>query len=326
MKFSIIGTSWITELFIKATQQTGLTTLHSVYSRKEKSAREFAQKHGAMHWFTDMADMLADNETNFVYIASPNSFHFEHTMKCLESGKHVFCEKPLVFTEKQWGKVKHKADELGLYVFEGYRHLFSPNYHTLKSELKKVGKVRSAMFQYIQYSSKYDRFKNGEEPNVFTKEFAGGALMDLGVYPLSMTIDLFGEPQEIHYFPVHLSNGIDGSGTLILEYGEFNVTILCSKIAQATIPSEIQGEDGTWTMDHISPIDKLTFYDRKTKNTNKFAEEQEDVDMIYELNAFINMINQKDKASYELWMERSRQVAKWTEIARKKQGILFPGE
>src|SRR5699024_1657823 len=109
-------------------------------------------------------------------------------------------------------------------------------------------------------------YKSGDVPNVFSKEYAGGALMDLGVYPLSMAIDLFGEPRDIDYHPVLLDNGVDGSGTLVLTYGDFIVTILCSKIAKATIPSEIHGKDGTLTIDHIAPIQKLSFYNRKTKD------------------------------------------------------------
>src|SRR5690625_5559667 len=80
-----------------------------------------------------------------------------------------------------------------------------------------------------------------------------------------MAIDLFGKPHDIDYHPVLLDNGVDGSGTLVLTYEDFIVTILCSKIAQATIPSEIHGEDGTLTIDHIAPIQKLSFYNRKMK-------------------------------------------------------------
>src|SRR5699024_12260830 len=74
------------------------------------------------------------------------------------------------------------------------------------------------------------------------------------------------KPRDIDYHPVLLDNGVDGSGTLVLTYRDFNVTILCSKIAQATIPSEIHGEDGTLTIDHIAPIQKLSFYNRKKKD------------------------------------------------------------
>ncbi|WP_163971769.1 Gfo/Idh/MocA family protein [Oceanobacillus halotolerans] len=325
MKFSTIGTSWITEAFLAAASNLSDVQLYSVYSRSEETAKQFAQKNGADEWYTNIDDML-EGESDFIYIASPNSMHYKHIIKCMEKKKHVFCEKPLVYNEKQWRLIKEKASEHGVFVFEGYRHLFSPNYMHLKNTLPKIGEIRSVLFQFVQYSSRYDAFKEGKEPNVFSKQFAGGALMDLGVYPLSMAIDLFGEPMDVDYFPVLLENGIDGSGTLVLIYQGFTVTIMCSKIAQATIPSEVQAEEGTLTVDHIAPIQHLEWFDRKTKETHEIAEKQHQEDMVYELEAFIRMIKEQDHSSHEQWLERSRQVVKWAEIARRKQGIIFPEE
>src|SRR5699024_3943562 len=120
--------------------------------------------------------------------------------------------------------------------------------------------------------------------------------------------------------------GVGGSATLVLNYGDFIVTILCSKIAQATIPSEIHGEDGTLTMDHIAPIQKLSVYNRKTKDQEVVVDQPLPLDMVYELADFVRMIEQQDRKQHDKGLERSRLVAKWSALARKKQGIFFPGE
>ncbi|MDY0395307.1 Gfo/Idh/MocA family protein [Virgibacillus halophilus] len=323
MKFSTIGTSWITEMFIEAAKHIPGMELESVYSRRQETATAFAEVNGAKKAYTNLKDMLKD-DADLVYIASPNVLHVDHVLACLEHGKHVFCEKPLAFTKKQMEQIIAKATEKQTFVFEGYRHLFSPNYHILKENLQKVGQVRSVLLQYVQYSSRYDAFRAGDIPNVFSKEFAGGALMDLGVYPLSMAIDLFGEPKDIAYFPVFLHNGIDGSGTLTLTYPDFVVTILTSKIAQATIPSEIHGEDGTLTMDHIAPIEKLTLNKKEAKEPEELAVEQKELDMIYEIEKFKDMIETSDMTLCRKYLQRSLHVAKWTEKARLANGIVFP--
>lgn len=322
MKFGTIGTSWITELFIKAADKTKQAKLHAVYSRSKETAIKFAKDNGAVNWHTNLEEMFNDS-IDFVYIASPNALHYEQILKCIDSRKHVFCEKPLVYTEKQWNHINKEAQKNNIFVFEGFRHLFSPNYQILKDNLYKIGQVRSAILHYIQYSSRYDDFKEGKHLNVFSKEFAGGALMDLGVYPLSLAIDLFGEPNDIDYFPVLLKNGIDGSGTLILTYKGFNITIISSKIAQGTIPSEIHGEEGTLTVDHIAPIQSLTLY-QKPDHYQELAQAQDEVDMIYQLESFVEMIRQNDIEAHHKWLERSKLVAKWSEKARKKVNILFP--
>ncbi|SES98023.1 Predicted dehydrogenase [Oceanobacillus limi] len=325
MKFSTIGTSWITEMFIEAAHQIGKVKLYSVYSRKQEAAARFAEKTGAEKWHTDLEELLKDS-IDFVYVASPNILHYEHALACIRQGKHVFCEKPLAYTRKQVAILMDEAVKNNVFIFEGYRHLYSPNYEILKRNLNQVGEIRSVLLQYIQYSSRYDAFKAGDEPNVFSKAFAGGALMDLGVYPLSMAIDLFGSPADIDYFPVKLRNGIDGSGTLVLSYTDFHITIMCSKIAQGTIPSEIHGEEGTLTMDHIAPIKQIGLTTRSSQEIEQLAGSQLDLDMVYELTAFINMVETNDTEQFIQMMERSNKVAKWSEIARKKSGILFPSE
>ncbi|WP_196493843.1 Gfo/Idh/MocA family protein [Ornithinibacillus caprae] len=325
MKFSTIGTSWITEMFIQAAKLSGKAKLLSVYSRNEETAKSFAEKNNAEKWYNLLDEMLQD-DTDFVYIASPNILHYEHVMKCIQSEKHVFCEKPMAFTQMQVKKIREEAIKYGVYVFEGYRHLFSPNYEILKNTIEQIGEIRSVFLQYIQYSSRYDAYKEGKQPNIFSKEFAGGALMDLGVYPLSAAIDLFGDPEDIHYFPVLLTNGIDGSGTLVLKYKGFNVTIMCSKVAQGTIPSEIQGEDGTITIDHIAPIHDITIYNRLTKEKKQLAQSQLELDMVYEIEVFTRLIAENDSNSFHKWMDRSESVAKWTEKVRHDNNILFLGE
>ncbi len=325
LKYSTIGTSWITDAFIDAAQQSGVAELVSVYSRNEQKAHRFAEKHGAAHIFTDLQAMLTD-ESDVVYVASPNKLHADHIKLCIQNGKHVFCEKPMVYTVQQLEEIMDLARANDVFVFEGFRHLFSPNYKILKEQLLQIGVIRSAMFQYVKYSSKYDQYKEGKDPNIFSKTFAGGALMDLGVYPLSMAIDLFGQPEKVNYFPVLLSNGIDGSGTIVLTYKGFIVTILCSKIANASLPSEIHGEDGSLTMDSVAPISDLQLYDRIASKTTLLASQQYEADMIYEIQAFEKMLKGKDRKWHDACLERSRIVVQITEQLRKENGILFPGE
>src|SRR5690625_1859885 len=176
MKFATIGTSWITELFIKSVHQTKKASLFTVYSRSKETAIQFSQKNGAQNWYTNIDKMLED-PIDFVYIASPNELHYEHIVQCIEKKKHVFCEKPLIYTEKQWEDINRKAQKEKVFIFEGYRHLFTPNFQILKNYVNEIGKVRGAIFHFIQYSSRYDALNKGETPNVFSKAFAGGSLM-----------------------------------------------------------------------------------------------------------------------------------------------------
>src|SRR5699024_1484811 len=108
-------------------------------------------------------------------------------------------------------------------------------------------------------SSRYDAVLNGEEPNVFSPAFAGGTLVDLGVYPIAAAIYLFGKPEHVSYTPTMIRTGVDGSGTLVMKYVDFTCTIFCSKISTSYNPSEIQGEKGTFIIGDIGSIANVDF-------------------------------------------------------------------
>lgn len=326
MNLATIGTSWITSSFINAAIKSGKLTLHSTYSRSSEKSKEFSQMHQADNFYSDLDEMLSNEEIDVIYIASPNSVHFEHTIKCLKAKKHVICEKPIFSNTKELQAAYQCAKENNVFLFEAIRNIHTPNFHLLAKELTKVGKLRSASLSYLQYSSRYDAFLNGDEPNVFSPAFSGGALVDLGIYPLYMAVTLFGKPNKVHYFPVKLRNGIDGNGTLILQYADFTCTILCSKISHSYLPSEIQGEMGTIVLDKASCITNFEFKDNRSKTSESFSVEQEENDMMYEINHFINVMKTNNTEEYERLKNLSYTVLEITEEARRQNDIIFGTE
>lgn len=324
--FGTIGTGWITASFIKAAQETKGLSLTAVFSRSTEKALEFADIHHAPQIFTDLEEMANSNEIEAVYIASPNSLHYEQAIMFLKHGKHVICEKPIFSNTREWDQAHKVAEDNGVFLFEAIRNIHSPNFKRLKSELPQIGKVRSAMLNYLQYSSRYDLFLKGEEPNVFSSDFSGGALVDLGVYPLYLAVGLFGQPEEVSYHPVILRSGIDGNGTLILKYPDFTCTIVCSKISHSSLSSEIHGEKGTLLIDKAAPITKIEYTDGHSKEVRSFETDQHEHDMIYEIENIVGIIETKNQQEYAELSDLSRLVLAITETARKQSGIVFAAE
>ncbi|NWN95179.1 MAG: Gfo/Idh/MocA family oxidoreductase [Bacillus sp. (in: Bacteria)] len=323
MRFATVGTSWITSAFIEAAKLSGKLTLEAVYSRKKESAEQMAEKHGAPNMFTDLEEMAKNENIDAIYIASPNALHFEQVLVFLKNKKHVICEKPIFSNMEEFKEAFRVADQNGVFLFEAIRNIHYPNTALLKEKLKDVGQIRTGIFQYVQYSSRYDKFLAGEEPNVFSRNFSGGALMDLGVYPLSLAVWLFGAPKDSRYFPVLLRNGIDGAGTLVLQYEGFNITVICSKISHSYIPSEIHGEKGSIIIEGISELEKMKFADVRTKEPVLFSRKQEAQNMMYEINDFADIIAQNDRKTYETLRQSSYEVLSVIEKSRKQNGIIF---
>ncbi|GAB3798277.1 Gfo/Idh/MocA family protein [Virgibacillus kimchii] len=326
MNFGTIGTGWITDAFIEASKASSGLTHNVVYSRTKEHADDFAKKHRVEHVFTDMNEMAASNLLDVVYIASPNALHFEQVLLFLKNRKHVICEKPIFSNLQEWEEAHRVAEKNNVYLFEAMRNLHSPNFTVLKKGLEQIGKVRSVILPFVQYSSRYDKYLDGEVPNIFTTEFSGGALVDLGVYPLSLAVGLFGKPENASYFPVKLATGVDGSGTLILEYADHTTTIMCSKIAQSANTCEIHGEKGTLSFENPGDMYQPRIIKNGTKEELPLDADDHPNNMVYEAETFASIIRSKDIESYDRLKELSRDVLTITEKVRHENGIMFDRE
>ncbi len=323
MNYATIGTSMITERFIEAAAESGRLTLKAIYSRNLEKATRFANQYEVKLVFNQLEELANCDEIEVVYIASPNSIHYEQAIFLMEHGKHIICEKPMFTSMKEWEKAFETAKKNHVFLFEAMRTIHAPNFKLLKDNLGRVGQIRNVNLQYMKYSSRYDQYLDGEVPNIFSAKFAGGALVDLGIYPLYMAIALFGKPESSVYVPVMLESGVDGGGTLVLQYNDFVCTIVCSKITDSYGSNEIHGEKGNIIFPGSGTVGKIEYIDRETKVCEPFSIEQTDNDMVYEIETFTNIIETGDEERYLDLTHLSGLVLNVMEEVRKKSGIIF---
>ncbi len=323
MNYATIGTSMITERFIEAAAESGRLTLKAIYSRDLEKATRFANQYEVKLVFNQLEELANCDEIEVVYIASPNSIHYEQAIFLMEHGKHIICEKPMFTSMKEWEKAFETAKKNHVFLFEAMRTIHAPNFKLLKDNLGRVGQIRNVNLQYMKYSSRYDQYLDGEVPNIFSAKFAGGALVDLGIYPLYMAIALFGKPESSVYVPVMLESGVDGGGTLVLQYNDFVCTIVCSKITDSYGSNEIHGEKGNIIFPGSGTVGKIEYIDRETKVCEPFSIEQTDNDMVYEIETFTNIIETGDEERYLDLTHLSGLVLNVMEEVRKKSGIIF---
>ena len=192
LKLGIIGTGAISHHFIDAAHTSGEYQLVAVYSRKIETAEKFASHYQDVTLFDQLEDFFK-HPFDVVYIASPNSLHFSQAKIALVAGKHVILEKPAVTQPKEWKDLLQTAQKNQRFIFEAARNYHEEAFATIKDFLADKH-VLGADFNYAKYSSKMPELLAGNTPNVFSNRFAGGALMDLGIYPLYAAIHLFGNP------------------------------------------------------------------------------------------------------------------------------------
>lgn len=323
LKLAVIGTNWITDKFIEAALQTGEYELVAVYSRSTESGKVFANKYGVNLIFTDLIGLAQSNAIDAVYIASPNSLHFAQSKLMLENGKHVICEKPLSSNITQVNELIEIAKRHNRVIFEALKIFYLPNYELVKQYLPKLGKIRKAFLNYCQYSSRYPRYLDGDNPNTFNPKFSNGSVMDIGVYPLNFAVGLWGKPNKLIAQAYLLPSGVDGHGSVLMNYGEFDVVIWHSKVSDSCIPSEIQGEEGSLIIEHLSVGEKIIYKPRQGAAQDITLPQQENT-MYYEAKQFASLCQQS--TSYHLGLTLSTISSELLTEIRCQTGVVFPAD
>lgn len=309
MRFGIIGTNWITDRFINAVKEHPEFSIGAIYSRSEATGKDFATKYNVNNVYTDMVEMFQSGQIDAVYIASPNSFHAEQSILAMENGIHVLCEKPAVTSIHEMDKVIQASQKHQVTYMEAMKSTVTPAFLNLKKHLDKIGQLRRFVFHYNQYSSRYDKYKEGIIENAFRPELGNGAKTDLGVYCLAPIVHLVGEPTSVFKNNFLLSTGAEGQGSMILSYDEFEAIIMYSKISDSHLPSEIQGENGIIEIDRISDPKNITIKYRNGQTEDISVNHEFDT-MYYETDEFINCVKNKQIESTINTHEISRQVTK----------------
>lgn len=323
MKLGVVGTGWIVRDFISAVKEFNNVDVCAVFSRTFEKGSEFAKDNNIEHVFTDFDEML--NNIDMIYIASPNSLHYEYARKSLENKVHTICEKPITSNKNEVLDLVKIAKENNITLMEAMMSMSMPSYKAIKDNLHKIGRIRKVIFNFCQYSSKYDAYLKGETPNIFNPEFSTGALMDIGIYCVYPAIDIFGVPNTIQSSATYMRTGIDGSGVSIFNYDDFDVNIIYSKINNSYSKSEIMGEKGSIIIDFISKPSHIEMY-KNNGEKEVLYDILEKHNMHYEASEFINAIENEFIESSTNTHRLSIEVMGVLDEIRKKINVTFASD
>lgn len=324
-RYAVVGTGWIVEEFIRGMSMVEGAQLAAVCSRELVKGKNFADKYGANTVFTSTQTLAECGGIDAVYIASPNALHYEQSRLMLEHGKHVICEKPITVTPQQLEELQKLADDRGLIYMEAIMYMHLPNRAVLRESIKKIGRIRTAHFDFSQLSSKYGRLVAGELPNIFNPALATGCLMDLGIYCVYPCIDIFGVPQKITATAGFLETGADGYGTAVFHYGDKQVTFTYSKLGQDRFGSQFFGDKGTICLESISKLTNISLVDNDGGKIVLAGDCEKPELMSHEARSFVKYIKNPAvyAAEYEEMSKTALLVSKAMLEIREQAGIRF---
>ncbi len=326
IRFGIVGTNFISDWVVTGGLEDERFEPVAVCSRTETTGRAFAEKYRIPLIFTSLEEMAACPMVDAVYIASPNVFHAQQSIVCLQHGKHVLCEKAFASNAREARMMIETAQQKDVVLMEAMKPTLTPAFQAVMDYLPKIGVVRRYFSCYCQYSSRYDKLKEGIVLNAFLPELSNGATMDIGVYTIYPMVVLFGRPSQILATGTNLSSGVDGQVAVSFTYPEGLIaTVLYGKIADSSLPTEIQGETGTIRLDRINIIGEVTFCNRKGE---KLAIRPATLhhEYYYEIVEFINLIKTGRKESVVNSLTNSLITMEIMDEIRRQLGVLFPAD
>lgn len=241
VRWAILGCGSIAKAFASAVQETPGAELAAVGSRSLEKARAFSAEYKSNRTYGTYEELARDTDVDAIYIATPHPFHCEHTLLCLEHGKHVLCEKPFALNAAQAREMVAKAREKNLFLMEAMWTRCFPIMSKVRGILAGggIGKARMATADF--------GFRAGFDPSsrLFDPQLGGGALLDVGVYAISFASMVLGKPSKVLSMMTPSPTGVDGMSAYLLGHSGGELAVLYSAIeAQTPWEATVIGEEG----------------------------------------------------------------------------------
>ena len=286
-KFGIIGAGTMSERMADTVRQMKDVDLYAVASRSEDKAKSFAKQYGAEKYYGSYEALMEDEEVQIIYIATPNHLHYSQARECIKHGKPVLLEKPFALNEQQAQALIDLAEMHQVFICEAMWVRFMPLMQRLKKELDngRIGEVITVTSD-IGYDLK-------EKERVNRLDMGGGALLDIGVYPLSFSLQILGmEIDNISTSMVHMNSGVDAQEFVNLTYTSgalagFYVTMLANTGKRGTI----YGTNGRIEVEDINNYTRYMVYDANGQLLETVDRPEQISGLEYEVEACVHAIN-----------------------------------
>ncbi|MRG60461.1 gfo/Idh/MocA family oxidoreductase [Agromyces sp. CFH 90414] len=214
LRWGILATGGIAHAFTNDLKLNGFD-VRAVGSRRQEAADAFAAEFGIPTAYGSYEQLVADPEVDVVYVSTPHPFHAENAALAIEAGKHVLVEKPFALNAVQARRVADLAAAEGVLVLEAMWTRYLPHMARIREIIAEgtLGDVRTLIVDHSQ--------KLSDDPShrLNALELGGGALLDLGIYPVSFAWDLFGAPLSIQSTATFKPTGADGQIATTFGYG-----------------------------------------------------------------------------------------------------------
>lgn len=320
LNWGILGTGWIATEMAEALNRVN-GEIYAVCDTTLEAAKKYAKRFGVQKAYGSADEMIADENVDIVYIATPHNLHYRFLVQSLKAGKHVFCEKAITVNDSQLEEAVAIAKEKNLVICDGVTLFHMPLFKKLK-EIVDSGVIGEVKMVQVNFGSckEYDvtnRF--------FSKELAGGALLDIGVYATSFArYFMKSKPNTVLTTANYFETGVDETSGIILRNPEGEMAVIALTMrAKQPKRGVVAGEKGYIEVNNYPRGDKATITYTEDGRVEVIEAGNTELALDYEVQDMENYINNNDGKQNLTYIRDV--MATLTEI-RSQWGMVYPFE
>ena len=323
LRWGILATGWIAELFVKDLVLTG-HSVTAVGSRAQSSADRFAKAFGIAKAHGSYEALVADPKVDIIYIATPHPQHVSAAKLALNAGKHILVEKPFTLNAREAAEIVDLASAKGLVVLEAMWTRFLPHMRRIRAVIAAgtIGEVRSVTADHRQ------KLPDDPKHRLNALELGGGALLDLGIYPISFTWDILGKPSAIQASATFRDTGADAQVATIFHYASGAIaTTLSSSDSAGPNRASVVGTTGRIEIDRVwyAPT-SFRVYDTANTLLESFYGAVEGRGMQFQADEMERLITGGMTGSAIMPPAQSVEIMATLDEVRAQIGMRYPGE
>ncbi len=321
VRFGVLGAGSIAHAFCKAALSTeGI--LQAIASSSIERANAFVEEYGFVSAYDDYEALMKDDQVDCVYIATPHSFHYEQMLECLENNKNILCEKSFTLNAKQAEHIFALAKEKSLFVMEAMWTRFLP---VIKELLEYVNCGEFGEIIKIESGFGFD-VSNLSRPRLKDLELGGGALLDVGIYPITIANLFLGKPKSIRSKVEFFDTGVDSSEKITYVYDNAKCTLLASFEENLGSYTWIYGTKYKALIPFFHGAEEAFIYDETAEMIKTIEYPHEVNGLEYEIMEVISCLENGRLESLIMTPETTVEILRQMDEIRSSWNLVYPGE
>lgn len=316
-RWGVIGTGNIARTVCDKIVKSGRHMVTAVFSRTTARAEKFASRYGAK-CYIDKESFFADGNIDAVYIATPHSAHYSYLIDCIDHGIPALSEKSFTVNKAQAEAVFERAREKKVFVCEAMWTRFQPLLNDVKKWIAdgKIGEVKSFAGKFCMPMGLIKPFV---PERVYLSEYAGGSLLDMGVYPVSFAEMLLGVPDSIECRQ-EIADGIDVADDISLYYGDGVCRLYSSLKDLTSFTGTVYGTDGKIVIPNFTRPRKAYLYEGGKRTETKKGK----CSYVFEFDACAEDIKKGLIESSVMTRQNTLNVMAIMDECRRQNGLIYP--